>query len=190
VVLAALVGLSASSELFALRRLSEVEFHPVSTAWPMSAELAKKISEVARASLFGMRESRMVVLGLLSMSCMLAFVFILRLWRPFGVPRHIVLRVVSVVLLGCALLRTVDGAQQAVMARRMGAALATEIVKEPPQGMEPEVARSMGPMMPALAVGAYVAWTLLIAGCFAALAQYFRSQRAQKVFTVGDPAGP
>jgi hypothetical protein len=190
VLVGSLSGLRASSELFTLRHLSEVELTPMSTNWPMTPELSVKAGEVVRASLFGMRSSRMAVLGLLSMTCTVAFITGIRLWKPLGLPRAGLLGPASWILLVCALLRVVDGAQQMVTARRVGTVLAEGFSRTPPEGVDPEMAAALAKMMPHVTMGVDGLLTLFVAGTFVILSQYFRSPRARELFTAGDPVGP
>lgn len=189
-LLAALVGLGASEDLMRLRRLSEIELLlPRSALIP--PEVVQKAEAVARASLFGMRGSRMTILVLLSIACTVTFIAVLRLWRPLGLPRAGVLRLTSFTALGCALLRTIDGAQQAVVFRRIATALAQGLASGAvPVPGDPETVKMMTRVLPDLEVAVRVAWTLVVAGTFVALSQYFRSQLAQKLFTTGDPTPP
>jgi len=52
---------------------------------------------------------------------------------------------------------------------------------------DPEVARAFARLLPGLEMAAHVVWTLVVAGTFVALSQYFRSSRARELFTAGDP---
>lgn len=187
-LLAALVGVGASGEIAQLRHLSEVPSLSRPLVQPeteQQAEAMKQAEEVRRASMFGMRSSRLAVLTLLCIACSVTFLTVLRLWRPLGLPRGGVLRLASFAALGCALLRTIDGAQDAVIFRRYASALAQALSQgSTPAVLDPEVAKLTANLQMAVHVGL----TALVAGAFLALSQYFRSQRAQKLFTTGDPA--
>jgi len=186
-LLAGLVGLSASEDMVRLRRLSEVQLLlPRSPL--ISAEVMKQAEEVARASLFGMRGPRMVVLALLTIACTATFIAVLRVWKPLGLPRAGVLKLTSFAALACGLLRTIEGAQQAVIVRRIAFVLAAGVGQGSEAIPDPEVARAFARLLPDLEVAAHVAWTLLIAGTFVTLSQYFRSPRARELFTAGDPS--
>jgi hypothetical protein len=181
-VLAAMVGVGATGEILRLRHLSEIPalFAPNPLLPP---EALAQAEAVARASMFGMRSSRLVVLSLLFLACTVTFLTVLRLWRPLGLPRGGMLRLASFAALGCALLRVVDGAQDAVIFRRFASALATALASANALP-DPEVARLATNLQVALHVG----WTLAVASAFLVLSQYFRSQQARKLFTAGDPA--
>jgi hypothetical protein len=187
-VLAALVGVNASGDIARLRHLSEIP--SLLPAMPLvSPEAVQKAEAVARASMLGMRSSRLVVLTLLCIACTVTFLTVLRLWRPLGLPRAGVLRLASFAALVCALLRTIDGAQDAVIFRRIAAALAEGLSPAlSPAMADPETARLVTRLWPDLQMVVHVGLTALVAGAFAVLSQYFRSQRAQKLFTAGDPA--
>jgi len=185
-VLAAMVGLGASTDIARLRQLSEVPILPASYKTLLTAEALQKAEGVARASMLGMRSSRLAVLTLLCIACTVTFLTVLRLWRPLGLPRAGVLRLASFAALGCALLRTVDGAQDAVIFRRMIAAVGQGLADGP---ADPEMARLVASSLP-VQVAIHMGWTLLVAGAFVVVSQYFRSTLARKLFTAGDPAPP
>ncbi|HYV47145.1 MAG TPA: hypothetical protein VFA20_19940 [Myxococcaceae bacterium] len=183
-VLAAMVGVGATGEIMRLRRLSEIPalFAPNPLLPP---EALAQAEAVARASMFGMRSSRLVVLSLLFIACLVTFLTVLRLWRPLGLPRGGMLRLASFAALGCALLRVVDGAQDAVIFRRFASALAVAMSSgSTPALPDPDVARLATDLQVALHMG----WTLVVASAFLILSQYFRSPKARKLFTAGDPA--
>lgn len=183
-VLAAIVGMRATGEIIRLRHLSELPalFAPSPLLPP---EAQAQADAVARASALGMRSSLMVVLTLLFVACSVTFLTALRLWRPLGLPRGGMLRLASFAALGCALLRVVDGAQDAVIFRRYTSALAVALSSgNTPAFIDPQVAQ----LQADLQVAVHVVWTLAVASAFLVLSQYFRSQQARKLFTAGDPA--
>jgi hypothetical protein len=182
--LAAMVGVGASGDIVRLRHLSEIP--ALFSSNPLvPAEALAQAEQVARASMFGMRSSRIAVLTLLFIACSVTFLTVLRLWRPLGLPRGGILKVASSAALASALLRVVDGAQDAVIFRRFSSALAVAIsTGTTPAVTDPEVARIAADLQVAL----HVTWTLAVASAFLVLSQYFRSQSARKLFTAGDPA--
>lgn len=190
IALAALIGVRASGDIAQLRHLSEIQvLIPANPLLP--PEALQKAEAVARASMLGMRSSRLAVLTLLCIACSVTFLTVLRLWRPLGLPRGGVLRLASIAALGCALLRTVDGAQDAVIFRRTTTALAAGLTADSTATMpDPEAAMLVARVLPDLEVAARVSWTLLVVGALVAISQYFRSQLARKLFTAGDPAPP
>jgi hypothetical protein len=186
-VLAALVGAGASGEIGQLRHLSEAK-HLLPALPMVTPEALAKAEAVKRASMFGMRTSRLVVLTLLCITCMVTFISVLRLWRSSGLPRAGMLRLASFAALGCALLRTIDGAQDAVIFRRIYAVLAEGLSPDIfPAMTDPQKAQLLA-LWPDVQLMVHVGLTAVVAGAFAVLSQYFRSQRAQKLFTSGDPA--
>jgi hypothetical protein len=182
-VLAAMVGVRASSDLMRLRHLSEIRslFGPNPLLPP---EAMAQAEAVARASMFGMRSSQLVVLTLLCIACMVTFLSVLRLWQPLGVPRGGLLKLASFAALGCALLRVVDGAQDAVIFRRYVQALANALSA----GSTPEVLPAVAQFQANFQVAIRMGWALAVASAFLVLSQYFRSPLARKLFTAGDPA--
>jgi hypothetical protein len=187
-VLAALVGAGTSGEIGQLRHLSEAK-HLLPTTSLVTPEALAKAEAVARASMFGMRTSRLVVLTLLCIACSVTFISVLRLWRSGGLPRGGMLRLASFAALGCALLRTIEGAQDAVIFRRIYSALAEGLSPDlSPAMADPETAQLVARLWPDVQLMVHVGLTAVVAGAFVVLSQYFRSQRAQKLFTSGDPA--
>lgn len=183
-VLAVMVGVGASGDIVRLRHLSEIP--ALFSSNPMlPPEALAQAEAVARASMFGMRSSRLVVLTLLCIACSVTFLTVLRLWRPLGLPRGGMLRLASFAALGCALLRVIDGAQDAVIFRRFASALAQALSQgSTPVVTDPEIARLAADFQVAVRVG----WTLAVASAFLVLSQYFRSPRAQKLFAAGESA--
>ena len=182
--LAAMVGVRATGEIMRLRRLSELPtlYAPNPLVPP---EALAQAEAVARASMFGMRSSRIAVLSLLFIACTVTFLTVLRLWRPLGLPRGGMLKMTSFAALGCALLRVVDGAQDAVIFRRFVSTLAVALSSgNTPAIIDPQLAQMQADFQLVLQMG----WTLAVASAFLVLSQYFRSQQARKLFTAGDPA--
>jgi hypothetical protein len=91
--------------------------------------------------------------------------------------------------LGCALLRTIDGAQDAVIVRRTFAVMAGGFTGGGAFA-DQQALELAARLLPDLQLATHVGWTLLVVGALVALSQYFRSQLAQKLFTAGDPAPP
>lgn len=124
-------------------------------------------------SLESMQTSRLVILMLLSTSASLLFVSALRMLRPLGVPREGVRRLMGGASLACAVMSTLAGAQSAAAARRAGTAADRFALEE---SISTWPAGLTGPLMTALAGG----MTFAVAGAFAGLWMYFKSQRVQE----------
>jgi hypothetical protein len=188
-VLSSFCGMWAGMEAVGLTHFSEYREaqldapHPTPTG--VDAEVAQRMLEAKFAALEPMREPRSVVLGALAVACALAFVASGRLLRPAGLPREGMRRLLGGAALTSALLRTIDGAQATVVSRRMGAAMAEHIGKLS-EFQDPEVASMMKRIAPTLLASGSVVQTALVAGAFALLGQYFRSQRVRDAITAQD----
>jgi hypothetical protein len=172
--------------------LDRVEISVPADATATQRELAEKAWEAQRGALRGMRRSRVAVLTGQSLACALLFVTGLRLWRPLGISRAGMLKVGSATALACAVLRTVDGAQQAVVARRVMAA-ATRVMASSEeiatQAQDPRVVELASRALGGLGIALSIGLTVLVAGGFAALAQYLRSDLGRRSLAP-ESAGP
>jgi hypothetical protein len=134
------------------------------------------------AALEGMKVGRGVVLGALAAACGVAFVSALRLLRPDGLPRESVRRLVVSSLIATAVLRTIDGAQLAVVAQRsMRAALPHLKIVDP--GATMPISESI--LEPLMVMGVF-AYTALVVGLLLVLAQYFRSEKVKQLVALQD----
>lgn len=179
-VLSAVVGLLSASEALTLVHFSELKsLEPPSVSDRLQRELLEKGREAQLIALEGMRFPRALTLCALSLICALAFVASGRLIRPRNVERERMRQLLVFSSISAALLRTVDGAQSAVVARRVGVALGkvgADLASLPEVSAE-DVRR----MFPSAAIGIAVLQTVLVAGTFALLWQYFRSQKVRQL---------
>jgi len=154
-----------------------------------SAELYQRLIETYYAALEPMREPRGVLMALLAVACAFVFVASARMLRPYGLPRDGMRRILGRAAILAAVLRTVDGAQFAVVARRMGDTMAESLNLLPnvPPELTLEFARSF---FPSVGTGGAVLATALVAGTFAILGQYFRSERVREAVAVRDGPQP
>jgi hypothetical protein len=133
-VLSAFTGFFALQETIKLGHLAELRDQANDvTRFSKDADMIAfaRVSEAELAALEPMRDSRSLVLGALSVACAFIFVSSGRLLRPGGVPMERARRLLSGAAIAAAVLRTIDGAQLAVVARRMGPALAQFITTRP-----------------------------------------------------------
>ncbi|HEY0097096.1 MAG TPA: hypothetical protein VGB96_22400, partial [Archangium sp.] len=94
-------------------------------------------------------------------------------------------RLLGVSAIVAALLRTIDGAQWAVVARRMAHALAEALSKQP-EFQAPEMAAQLKPTVLFFMSASTMLQTAVIAGTFALLGQYFRGESVrQAVLALG-----
>lgn len=123
-----------------------------------------------RGAIAGMTTSRVIISMLLSSAASLVFVLALRLrWSMQG-PRELVATLLSRVSVGAAVLRTLDGAQQLVVARSTAEAIGKALVRE---GVAEAQALGEAVLMAysALTIG----WTVLVVGLFVGLSRYLAS---------------
>ncbi|NOJ80175.1 hypothetical protein [Myxococcus xanthus] len=152
---------------------------------PGAPALDPKIFEVYYAALEPMREPRAVLLGLLAVACAFVSVSAARMLNPENLHRDTLSRVLSRAAIIAAGLRTIDGAQMSVAKQRLFAALAEPMSKMPefPPDITVETSREI---LSAMGVGSAVFGTVVVAGTFAILGQYFRSQRVREAMAVQD----
>ncbi|PTL82758.1 hypothetical protein [Vitiosangium sp. GDMCC 1.1324] len=184
-VLSAFTGFFALSESMGLGRLSEFKEASGSSHFSIVGDPAidARISKAQLAALESMREPRSLVLGALSVACALVFVSAGRMLRPEGLPLERMRRMFGGAAIAAALLRTIDGAQGAVVARRMGPVL-TEAMKTLPEFQGP--ASDHLQVIPWIVSASTVMLTALVAGTFALLGQYFRSERVRQAISAQD----
>ncbi|HME89886.1 MAG TPA: hypothetical protein VKE49_00570 [Myxococcaceae bacterium] len=182
-VLSAVVGLLSASEALSLLHFSEFKAVPAPrVSGRLESELLEKAREAQLGALEGMRFPRALTLCALSLTCALTFVAAGRLIRPRNVERERMRQLLVFSSIAAALLRTVDGAQGTVVARRVGLALGkmgSEIASLPEVSAE-DIRR----MFPSAAIGIAVLQTALVAGAFALLWQYFRSQKVKQLLAL------
>ena len=178
VVLSGLCGLFAAWDGFSLLRLQD--FKQAQPLFKVSPDpvLAERLWASRLQALEHMREPRLVVLFALALACSFTFVASTRLLRPAGLPREGVRRVLVWGLVAAAALRTINGAQDTVLDQ--GAA---DIMRQSlalPEGLSAanaeEVRRLLGPTIFVLTI----LRTVLVAGPFLLLSQYFRSPRVKE----------
>jgi hypothetical protein len=143
-----------------------------------SPEVSRRVQEAQFAALEPQRESRVLILGALSMTCAFAFVASARMLRPGGLSREGVRRMLGGTALATAALRTIDGAQWAVVVRRMSGVMAEAMVTLP-EFKDPAAAEQVKALAPTLLFFTTALQTAVVAGAFVLLGQYFRSQRVR-----------
>ncbi|HYX92537.1 MAG TPA: hypothetical protein VE782_13325 [Myxococcaceae bacterium] len=132
-----------------------------------------------------MQASRGLLLGALASACLVGFFSALRMVRPEGVAREALRRVLVLSLLGAAVLRTIDGAQEAAVAQRsIPAVIAYLRQLDPGQRagivvLDPAAAES-------LMLTVVLVQTALVIGALLLLAQYFRSEKVKQFVTLQD----
>lgn len=136
-----------------------------------------------RGAIAGMTTSRVIISMLLSSAASLVFVLALRLrWSMQG-PRSLVATLLSRVAVGAAVLRTLDGAQQLVIARTTAGEIGKALVKE----AVPE-AQALGEAVLTAYSALTIGWTALVVGLFVGLSRYLASDAVRTVLAQHDGA--
>ncbi len=165
-LLSGAVGFWSASETVGLLRFAELkEAGPSAILSPAASILEKGLLK----ALEPMRVPRVLTLGALAIVCTLSMVCVGRLFYPAGLARERIRRLLVDSTLAAALLRTIDGAQGAAVARKVAISLAVGN------------ADSVHPMIPSLAAGVTIAVTGFVVLSFTLLSQYFRSRQVQEV---------
>jgi len=188
-VLAAFTGWSAlreATELAHFYEVREIHLENEPPAWMGDRNVIQQVVRTQYAALEPMREPRAVLMGVLSLACAFVFVAAGRMLRPDGLPREGMRRLLGRAAITVAVLRTIDGAQLAVVSRRMGTVLAESLGKLP-ENQDPVAAEVVSTVAPWFAVGFSVLGTVLVAGTFALLGQYFRSESVRSAVAAHDP---
>jgi hypothetical protein len=185
-LLAGLIGMATVEELSRLAQISENKEKILSSPGAQGENALVVQMLLARfAAESAMRDPRSFLLGSLAVACAFVFVGAARILRPGGLPREGMRRLLGWASLLAAVLRTIDGAQFQVVIDHMGAALA----KGPFPSLWPEeqieLVKLHGTTM---LTWFYQGMTAFVAGSFALLGQYFRSERVRQVVLAQDGA--
>ena len=182
--LSAIVGFVSLSELLGLVQVSEPSRSPIQVPGSLGSEALHKGYEAHLTALESMRVPRVLILSSLGLVCALNFVSASRVLWPRGLRRESMRRVVVSSSVAAAVLRTLDGAQLAVVWRKVGAAW----------GRSASVIPSLSSLTPAELEASARAWGVAIAvaqtaavvGAYAALSQYFRRQKVKQLLAAMD----
>jgi hypothetical protein len=187
-VITSLMGLMSTAEALGLGKLDQHRQRIQDDAQRLTflgdPGLLAAANEAQMSALEGMKATRGLVLGALASACLVAFFSALRLLRPHGVAREALRRVLVVSLIAAAVLRTVDGAQWAVVAQRsIRAVLAHMQELDLGQGNPIAVPESFAQPVTLAMV---LVHTAVVAGSLLLLAQYFRSEKVKKLVALQD----
>ena len=180
-------GFLALSESLGLGQLAEHREAAGSSPFSLVGDptIDARITQAQYNALEPQRESRALVLGALSVACAFVFVSAGRILRPDGLPLERMRRMLSGSALTVAVLRTIDGAQWAVVARRMAPVIVDAMKALPSfQGAAAEELQVMTWLMPAISM----AFTAFVAGTFVVLGQYFQSDSVRHAISAQDGA--
>jgi hypothetical protein len=185
-ILSCISGLWAAMEASHLANLDEAkaafkQATPTPTKVPGATELNQRVMAAQLAALEPVRETRTPLLFALSVACAFCFVASGRMLRPGGLSRERMRRMLGITALGAAVLRTIEGAQWAAVTRNMvgpmSDALRAFAAQQPPEAAA--AFESVLPSLSSLAFALNMAQTAVMAGTFALLSQYFRSERVR-----------
>jgi hypothetical protein len=123
-ILSCVSGLWAAMEASQLASLDEIkqdlkDAKAPKADLPGSRELNERLLTVQFAAVEPVRETRTALLGALSVVCAFSFVASARMLRPGGLSRERMRRMLGGTALIAAVLRTIEGAQWAVVTRNM-----------------------------------------------------------------------
>lgn len=194
IALAALVGFFSMSELLGLVHVAETS--PTGRLpGPFGSEAFQRAYEAQLSALESMRVARALTLVSLGLACALNLVSASRLIWPRGwrlsqtapaLPREGMRKLIVASSVAVALLRTLDGAQLAVVARRVGAAMGRSASSIPAFASASPVA--LEAKLRSWAVTIAVVQTAVVVGAFAFFSHYFRSQRVRGTLAALDQA--
>jgi len=193
--LAALVGFFSMSELLGLAHVAEPSPTAGRLPSPFGSEAFQRGYEAQLSALEAMRVARALTLVSLGLACALNLVSASRLIWPRGwrlshtapaLPREGMRKLIVASSVAVALLRTLDGAQLAVVARRVGAAMGRSASSLPAfESASPAILEAK---LRSWAVTIAVVQTAVVVGAFAFFSHYFRSQRVRGMLAALDQA--
>jgi len=184
-VLSGLLSLRSVQEAVAIPRLAEFRDQVALDTQPMfgSPEVTRAMLDARIQAVQPMRSSRMLILFVMALSSSICFVGALRYLRPAGLPRPRIAGLIARGAVVTAILRTLDGAQEAVIAsqtaRSAGPAL-MKLVKA-----DEAWAQSVLPSLPSLVVGASAVLTVVFAGAYLLFYQYYSARKATPAIAPG-----
>jgi len=192
-VLGTCSGMNATSNALGLLQSGD----PISrTAKPPETPEEERVLQAAEAvqlshsrAVRPFKGARVASALLLSVATMFTLVIALRVLVPAGLNRRRLLRTLSTVTIATAVIRTVDGAMDFVVARKTAKPILeltrARMETDPATANSEEVARMFNDMAGTLAGWIPMAtalMTLLVAGAFLGIGQYLRSQRVMGAF--------
>ncbi|WP_342382041.1 hypothetical protein NVS55_27540 [Myxococcus stipitatus] len=182
-VLAALTGWAAISEATELAHFFESRSRRMEAGSPFllgndPADF-QRLLEAQYQALEPMREPRALLMGVMAIACAVVFVSAGRILRPHGMPAERIRLLLGRAAIAVAVLRTIDGAQWAVVARRTSHAVSQMLIKRP-EYQDASAAEMVSTVTQVMSLGFTVAGTALIAGTFALLGQFFRSDSVRE----------
>jgi hypothetical protein len=152
---------------------------------PIFKDALKASVRAQLSAIEGMQRSRVAILILLSMAATMVFTAALRLRWNLGGGRIFVTKQLGVAAVVCAVLRTLDGAQElAIVGQAFGAAEKVfEKTPLPGPQLPVEIYRTLGQ-------AASIGFTVFVVACFLLAGGYLRSARVQQIFAGYDAQAP
>ncbi len=189
IALSGLVGFASAQhiaevvEVEKLRSLEPITL-PFDTMDPARSKAAAAAMLESRINaLESMRGARVLTLLALTVASTLTFVGAFRLLRPAGAAREDVRRLLERTAVACAVLRTIDGAQMTVLAKKIGGASDRVMASSDLPGGYPD--GFMAAVLSATSIG----MTVVVAGGFLGLSMYFRSNGLRAWVAAADRSG-
>jgi len=170
------VGFVSATEALNLGQLSELrERHLLRIP---SLKDTTAIEKALVRALQPIRGLRAAILSALSVACAFSFVSAGRLLYPRGLSRENMRRLLGIALLVAAVLRTIDGAQWAVVMHRVAKEAAPQLLEGSFDGA---ITRDVDTKQLTMLFNAVsVLQTGFVVGAFTLLAHYFRLQRVKE----------
>jgi hypothetical protein len=184
VALSAVVGFFSLSELLGLIQFSRLTQAPIQLPGSFGSEAFKRGLEAQLAAIESMRVPRALTLCALGLACALNFVSASRLIWPRGLRRETVRGLVASSSVAVALFRTLDGAQLAVVFRRVGAAMgrSADLIPELRNSSPAELEAKLRSGATVIAV----LQTIAVVGAFAFFSHYFRTEKVKHLLAALD----
>ncbi len=193
------VSLMYVSEATALLRASSEEGVLVGDAsasafgFSIDEPMLRVAREAHLRALQPLRAARIATLSLLTVASMVASVAAMRLLFPRGLARGAMRQLLVGAAFAAAFLRTIDGAQSAVLARKVASAIAAKMRERGPaafpQLQEPGAFDAAIQWLPTLSAALVAVVTGIVTLLFVACAQFFRTEYVRGAIDTADVFG-
>ena len=190
----AAVGFFSISELLSLVNVGEAPRSAVRLPGPFGTEPFQRALEAQLSALESMRVARALILASLGVASALNLVAASRLIAPRGwrrvnqtapaLPRAAMRRLVVSSSIAVAVLRTLDGAQIAVVARRVGEAMGRSAAALP--GFASANPSAVEAKLRSWAIAVAVMQTAAVVASYAFFSQYFRRSKVRNALAALD----
>ncbi len=191
---AGLIGIGSANEAAMLSNLDALREVPLARSGATVLFADRAVMEKAMEAqvnalilaLKPMAAARGLTLAALAVASALVFVSAGRLLRPAGLPREGARALLGGSAIVSAVLRTLDGAQLAAVAEKVGLAVGKQFALSEPYRADPASAEVLPRMMGVVLTGFSVGLTVLMVGALASLGFYFRSAKVRLTVAAED----